>query len=150
MPSNEVKQTRSPTRDTFHAATVDELRKSNSMRRLAAIVDQRLLFPHRGPIVLSDKTLQLGSWKSLAPNDVLNVSMDFLPAYGRLAAGGARGGFPSFGALKGLGAPLLLDLRTGERIALLIGYTWWSGTTKDAHWLPALKKFALQNGQEES
>lgn len=130
--------------DRFHAATVHELRKTTSVRRKAAIADQRLLFPHRGQIELFDDCLKLGAWRTFAPGDVFNVSMDFLPEYSRVIAAGDRGGFPSFGVLKRLGAPLVLDLRTGERIALLIGYTWWSGTTKDARWLPELKAFAAQ------
>lgn len=127
--------------DTYHAATVDELRKNSPLRRLLAIVNQQALFPHRGRIDLSSGRLRLGSWRTLTPKEIAHVSMGFLPEYSRVAAAGARGGFPSFGALKRLGAPLVLDLRTGERIALLIGYTWWSGTTKDAHWFPALKAF---------
>lgn len=132
-------------RHTFHAATADELRKTTALRRLWAIVDQRVLFAHRGEIELSEGLLRLGSWKSLTPDDVLDVSMGYLPEYGRFAAGGARGGFPSFGVFKRLGAPLILDLRTGERIFVLIGFTWWSGTTKDTDWLPALKNFTVQH-----
>jgi hypothetical protein len=132
-------------RDSYHAATIDELRKNHAIRRTAAFVDQRVLFPHRGQIELSGESLTLVSWRTLAPGDVFNVSMDFLPEYSRVAAGGSRGGFPSFGVLKRLGAPLVLDLTTGERIALLIGYTWWSGTTKDTAWLPELEAFAARS-----
>lgn len=144
MLSTDVRGNGTALHDTYHAATVDELRKNSSHRRLFAIVNQQMLFPHSGRIDLSDDHLRLGSWRTLTPNEIAHVSMSFLPEYGRVAAGGARGGFPSFGALKRLGAPLVLDLRTGERIALLIGYTWWSGTTKDAHWLPALRAFAAR------
>lgn len=144
MLSTDVRGKGTVLHDTYHAATVDELRRNSSLRRLFAIVNQQMLFPHSGPIDLSDDCLRLGSWRTLAPNEIVHVSMSFLPEYGRVAAGGARGGFPSFGALKRLGAPLILDLRTGERIALLIGYTWWSGTTRDAHWLPALRAFVAR------
>ncbi|UNX54232.1 hypothetical protein MF406_15065 [Georgenia sp. TF02-10] len=132
--------------DTFSATTVDELRRTTSLRRLAAIIDQRLLFPRSGDIELADGTLQLGTWRSFNPGDILSVSLEFLPEYGRVAAGGARGGFPSFGAFKRLGAPLVLDLRSGERILLLIGYIWLAGTTKNAAWLPELRAFAMQHG----
>lgn len=149
MLSSNVRGNGTTLHDTYHAATVDELRKNSSLRRLVAIVNQKKLFPHRGQIDLSDDLLRLGSWRSLTPNDIAQVSMSFLPEYTRVAAGGARGGFPSFGALKRLGAPLVLDLRTGERIALLIGYTWWSGTTKDANWFPALRAFVAQGEQNQ-
>ncbi len=138
-------QGRTSLSDTYHAATVDELRKSTKPRRVAAVVDQRVLFPHRGRIELAGDVLTLGSWRTLSSADVLNVSMEFLPQYSRVTAAGARGGFPSFGAVKRLGAPLVLDLRSGERIAVLVGYTWWSGTTKDATWLPALQAYAAQS-----
>lgn len=132
--------------DTYFAATVDELRRYSSLRRTLAIVNQRLLFPHHGQIHLSDGLLQLTGWRTLKPSDITQVSMSFLPEYTRLAAGGARGGFPSFGILRRLGAPLAMDLRTGERIALLIGHTWLSGTTKNADWLPTLEDFATEQG----
>lgn len=131
-------------RADYCAATVDELRKNSPARRVAAIVNQRLLFPHRGTLELTSSRLAFGSWRSLTPGEITQVSMGFLPEYGRIAAGGARGGFPSFGAFKRLGAPLVLDLRTGERVVLLIGYTWWSGATENANWLPALESFASE------
>lgn len=141
MTSTEKKLEGAVLSDSFHAATVDELRRTSPLRRVAAVVDQRLLFPHRGRIEVSADALQLGSWRMLRPDDCLSLSMEFIPEYNRFAAGGARGGFPSFGAMRRLGAPLVLDLRTGERILLLIGFTWWSGSTKDADWLSALNEF---------
>lgn len=132
--------------DTYHAATVAELHRTPSLRRWVGAVDQRRLFPHRGRVELTSDVLSLGSWRRLTPDDVLAVAMEYLPEYSRAAAGGVRGGFPSFGLFSKVGAPLVLDLRTGERIVLLVGYTWWSGTTKDADWLPALEAFVSGRG----
>jgi hypothetical protein len=36
----------------------------------------------------------------------------------------------------------VLDLATGERIVLLVGFRWLSGLTRDADWLPVLRDFA--------
>lgn len=137
----EVRQDGATLHDSFHAATVSELRSNSPARRLGGLINQRWLFPHHGSIDLAKDSLRLGSWRTLSPRDIAHVSMDFLAEYNRTAAGGARGGFPSFGTFKKLGAPLVLDLRTGERIALLIGYTWWSGATKNKDWLPVLQRF---------
>lgn len=142
MSRTNVRQNGSTLRDNYHAATVSELRATSFLRRLTAAADQRLLFPHSGQIELTKEAMDLGSWRSLTPEDLSSVSMDYIPEYSRFAAGGARGGFPSFGVHKRLGAPLVLDLRTGERIALLVGFKWWTGTTKDAGWFTALREFA--------
>jgi hypothetical protein len=137
-----VEGRRAEMRDTFHAATAPELQAHGALRRASALVDQRRLFPHHGEIVLSGDRLRLGSWRTLAPSDVTDVSHRFPDGYGRFAAGGARGGFPSLGAIGRGGAPLVLDLATGERIVLLVGFRWLSGLTRDADWLPVLRDFA--------
>lgn len=133
-----------PLRDTFNAATVGEMRKHSAGRRIAALVDQRLLFPHSGALTLTREALQLGDWRTIRPGDVIDVTKDYIPEYGRFAAGGARGGFPSFGGIKRFGAPFVLDLTSGERIVLLIGFTWWSGSSNDARWQDALTSFTRQ------
>lgn len=129
-------------RDTFVAATPAELRGASVVRRVAAIVDQRRLFPHRGVIELRPDRLILGDWQSLPPAGIVTVTNDFAPGYGRFAAGGARGGFPSLGVFKRAGAPLLLHLRSGENIVLLVGFAPLSGVTKNPQWLAALQEFA--------
>ncbi|MFK3671439.1 hypothetical protein ACI2IX_14830 [Leifsonia aquatica] len=129
-------------RDDYLAATAEELKKARSSQRLAAIANQRVLFPHSGSIELTAEALTLGEWKTLQPRDVVHVAQEFIPEYNRFAAGGARGGFPSLGALKRTGAPLIVDLRTGERIVLLVGFEVLSGVTKNSSWVKPLQKFA--------
>lgn len=128
-------------RGRFCAATIDELRDTSAMRRWAALVDQRLLFPHRGSIELTADHLDLGAWRCLHPADIRAVSVNYVAEFSRFAAGGTRGGFPSLGNIRKLGAPLILDLASDERLVVLIDYTLWSGTNKAASWEPAIREF---------
>lgn len=129
-------------RDTFCAATNHELASAGPVRRLAALADQRLRFPHRGELRVRPDSLELGTWRRLAPTDITRVTRGYVPGYGRLAAGGVRGGFPSFGAIRDAGAPLLLDLPNGESIVLLIGFRPLYGLTRNHAALAALRRFA--------
>ncbi len=126
---------------TFNAATLNELRNASVARRGFALINQKVLFPHRGRIELTQDHLILGSWKRLSADEIVQVSVDYVAEYTRFAAGGTRGGFPSFGNVKRLGAPLLLDLTSGERLVVLIDFTLWSGVNKAADWEPALRQF---------
>jgi hypothetical protein len=132
-------------RDTFCAATNHELASAGPVRRLAALADQRLRFPHRGELRVRADFLELGTWRRLAPTDINRVTRGYVPGYGRLAAGGVRGGFPSLGAIRDAGAPLLLDLRDGESIVLLIGFRPVSGLTRNRAALAALRRFAASS-----
>lgn len=132
-------------RGRFCAATVDELRNASAARRWTALVDQRRLFPHRGSIELTADHLDLGTWRRLYPADIRGVSVDYVPEFSRFAAGGTRGGFPSFGNIRKLGAPLILDLASAERLVILIDYTLWSGTNKAASWEPAIRGFLARS-----
>lgn len=128
----------------YRAATTAELRGARLSKRLIAIIDQRILFPHVGKVELARSALTFGGWRTLQPTDVASVSHRFVPEYSRLAAGGARGGFPSLGVVKGAGAPLVLDLRTGERIVLLVDYKVVSGIATNRSWLSAITEFAAE------
>lgn len=125
----------------FNAATLNELRSAPVARRGLALINQKILFPHRGRIELTQTHLALGSWKRLSADEIVQVTVDYVAEYTRFAAGGTRGGFPSFGNVKRLGAPLLLDLTSGERLVVLIDFTFWSGANKAADWEPALRQF---------
>lgn len=132
-------------RDTFCAVTKHELASAGPVRRLAALADQRLRFPHRGELRVRPGSLELGTWRRLAPTDITRVTRGYVPGYGRMAAGGVRGGFPSLGAIRDAGAPLLLDLRDGESIVLLVGFRPVSGLTRNRAALAALRRFAASS-----
>lgn len=132
-------------RGRFCAATVEELRDTSAVRRWTALVDQRLLFPHRGSIELTADRLELGTWRCLYPADIRGVSVNYVAEFSRFAAGGTRGGFPSLGNIRNLGAPLILDLASGERLVVLIDYALWSGTNKAASWEPVIRDFLARS-----
>lgn len=128
--------------DSYHGATVDGLREARISTRLLSLARQSSLFPHEGTIELRDTQLVLSNWLTLTPDDIVRVRHDFIPEYDRFAAGGARGGFPSLGFFKGSGAPLVLDLCSGQTIVLLVGFSTIPGTTKNAEWYAPLLEFA--------
>lgn len=127
--------------DEFSAATTDELAAAGPIRRVTGLVDQRLRFPHRGQLRLSARTLELGDWRRLVPAEIEQVERRYMPSYGRFAAGGVRGGFPSLAAARADGAPLVLDLRAGESIVLLVGFRPVSGLDHNRAALTALRRF---------
>lgn len=125
-------------RDSYLGATTAELQRNSVRRRLVGLVNQKLLFPHRGAVALADDRIELCGWRTVRRGDVVAVERGFIPEYGRVAAGGLRGGFPSFGFIESIGAPLVIRLRSGSSIVLLVGYTWWSGASKNRSWKPAV------------
>lgn len=131
--------------DVFCAATPDELAAAGPVRRLSALVDQRLRFPHRGQLRLDRTALELGAWKRLVPGDVTRVTRGYVPTYRRFEAGGVRGGFPSLGMVRDSGAPLILKLRTGEPIVLIVGFRPVSGLTRNRAALTALRRFVASS-----
>ncbi len=130
--------------DTYVGSTAQEMSRVTMRRRLGGVINQTSLFDHQGDISLAERTLTLGAWLTLTPQDVDSVRQDFTSDYGRFSAGGARGGFPSFGVFKKSGAPLVLQLRGSEQLLLLVGFAWLSGKTENHEWLSALQDFAAQ------
>lgn len=128
--------------EAYLAATPDELRSRSSARRVGGLISQATLFPHNGTMTLTENLLVLSGYRTLRPRDLVSVEQRFVPEYGRFAAGGVRGGFPSMGFITRQGAPLVLHLKTGERIIVLLGFERISGTTKNRKWLDALQAFA--------
>ncbi len=129
-------------RAPYAGSTRRELRGTALARRVAGLVDQRVVMAHRGEVRLSDDELSLEGWRTVHPAEVASVQQAYLPEYGRLQAGGSRGGFPSFGFFHRYGAPLVVELTDGDSLVLLIDFSFVSGTTDNAAWLSAVEKFA--------
>jgi hypothetical protein len=125
----------------FLAATTSELDQNGATRRLRGLADQAALFPHHGTMSIEDDTLVLSGYRSISRDEIESIEQRFVPEYTRFAAGGSRGGFPSFGFFKSQGAPLVLTLTSGEQLLMLIGFEVLSGTTKNADWLGVLQRF---------
>lgn len=128
-------------RDTYDGASSAELADAGMVSKVRALADQSSLFPHHGDIELTSSALELGGWMTLYPVDIRSVRHEFTDEYSRFTAGGARGGFPSFGVFAKKGAPLVLDLANGEQILLLVGFEALPGTTRNSQWYPELAAF---------
>lgn len=135
-----------PPAASYLGATRDELRSVRGAARLAAMSDQRRLFPHHGRIELRSDTLLLGGWRTIPRNRIADVELSFTDSYSRWMAGGARGGrYASFGLFGSLGKPLVVRLVDEDvPIYLLIDFQWFSGINQARRWFPAIAGWAAQ------
>lgn len=128
---------------TYLGATEDELGMVHGLARLAAMSDQRRLFPHQGTIELRGDALALEGWRTIRSEHIANVELTFTDVYSRWMAGGVRGGrSASFGLFGNLGKPLVLHLVGDGPIYLLIDFSWFSGTNQARRWLPTVTSWA--------
>jgi len=105
----------------YLGASESELGETSVPRRIMSFVDQRKLFSHSGTLMLKPDALVLQGWREIPKATIENVTLTFTEVYTRMAAGGARGNYPSLGWLGSLGKPLVLDLRGEQRIYLPAG-----------------------------
>lgn len=130
---------------TYLGATADELGLVHGFARLAAMSDQRRLFPHQGRIELRGDALVLEGWRTIRRERITNVELTFTDVYSRWMAGGVRGGRnASFGLFGNLGKPLVLHLVGDGQIYLLIDFSWFSGINQARRWFPTITSWAEQ------
>lgn len=123
----------------YCGATERELRSSSPLRRIAATANQRLLFPHRGRLELTDTALVLHGWRSLTRDDIRAIYQTFDEVYGRVTGAGGRGGFSSLGVISRWGAPIRIELTSGERLYLHLNFRAMPGVTDNREWLAKLR-----------
>lgn len=123
----------------YLGATESELGENSVPRRIMGFVDQRKLFSHCGTLMLKPDALVLQGWREIPKATIENVTLTFTEVYTRMAAGGARGNYPSLGWLASLGKPLVLGLHGEQRIYLLLDFRWWSGINQSRIWAPLLQ-----------
>jgi hypothetical protein len=128
--------------DSYLGATEGELLGAPPARRLAAYSDQRRLFPHRGALQLTPRTLVLGGWRVIRREAVADVRLTFTDAYPRSQAAGIRGNNASFGLFGNLGKPLVLGLHDDEPVYLLIDFRWFTGINQARRWAPLLREWS--------
>jgi len=126
---------------SYLGATESELRQAPGARRLVGLADQRRLFPHRGTMRLEPEALVLEDWRSIPRTAIETVEVIFTDAYTRFMAGGSRGNSPSLGFLGSLGKPLILTLADEDRIYLLLGFRWWTGTNQARSCAPEIQRW---------
>lgn len=132
---------------TYLGATEAELRGVRRFARLAAMSDQRRLFPHQGTIQLRQDTLLLQHWRAIPRERLASVELTFTTGYSRWMAGGIRGGRnASLGLFGSLGKPLVLRALDSDPVYLLIDFRWLSGINDARRWLPTISEW-LANGR---
>lgn len=117
-----------------------EARKSGHPLRTKAAQDR--LLPHAGTVQVSSEYLDFSGFARLRPEDVVGISQRFVESYTRMTAAGSRGQFGSFGVFATWGAPVVVELRTGEPLIVLIDFTRWSGTSANRKFIEGLKRYS--------
>lgn len=131
---------------TYLGAAEEELRGVQGFARLAAMSNQRRLFPHQGTIELREDSLLLEDWRTIPRQRIASVELTFTDAYSRLMAGGIRGGRnASFGLFGSLGKPLVLSLLDDSPIYVLIDFRWFSGINQAGRWLPIISRWVAES-----
>jgi hypothetical protein len=121
---------------TFRGTTAAELAARTWWGSFRAAVDQRAIFPRSGTIRLHLSHLELAGWNhgrdvTVHPAELASVSNDFTDPYGRFLGGGS----------KTLGAPLVLELRSGTVLYLLVNHRWFTERTDNAQWTGRLTQW---------
>jgi hypothetical protein len=111
----------------YIGSTAPELAAKRRGDRVAAGVDQRVLFARRGRITLTVDALCLEGWGEqgdlvLHPPDVRGVANRFTALYGRFVGG-----------LLNAGKPLILETVVGE-IYLMVDHRTFMETTDNRRW----------------
>jgi hypothetical protein len=120
------------TAPTAHAqyigSTTEELAAKRRGDRIAAGVDQKVLFPRRGVITLFPDRLVLSGWNDtgdlvLRPAEVLSIENRFTDLYGRF-----------LGGLLNAGKPLVVRTSTAGEIYLMVDHKTFMETTDNRRW----------------
>lgn len=98
-------------RGTYIAATARELSTAGAGRRWAAVVNQRVLFRHRGQAELKPDRLVLADWGEtdlvVRTEQVTRIRRTFTSLYGRFLGGGSAE----------WGAPVIIDVAPDQQSA---------------------------------
>jgi len=101
----------------YIAATATELSSAGPLKRFAALVNQRVLFGHRGEAELLSDRLELRGWNGsdalvVRPSAITAMRRTFTSLYGRFVGGGSAE----------WGAPVIISRASGPDIYLLFDH----------------------------
>ena len=116
-------------RGTYIAATAEELITAGVGKRLAAVINQRVLFRHRGQAELLPDRLVLGGWDGVGslvirPSRVTGIQRRFTTHYGRFLGGGSAE----------WGAPVILDVGSDLTVYLLFDHRAFLEKSSNVDW----------------
>lgn len=116
-------------RGSYIAATAEELATAGAGRRVGAVFNQRVLFPHRGQAELTADGLVLEHWegrddKLIEAAGVARVQRRFTSRYGRFLGGGSAE----------WGAPVIITETSGAEIYLLFDHHAFLEKSSNVDW----------------
>ncbi|MGW6280096.1 hypothetical protein [Kribbella sp. NPDC055071] len=128
---------------TYRGTTAVELSARSGWKAVRALIDQRAIFPRSGTIRLYLNRLELTGWDggrdiTIHPGELKSVSNEFTDLYGRIYGGGS----------KTLGAPLVLELRSGTLLYLLVNHRWFTERTDNAAWSGRLSQWLMSSSNQ--
>lgn len=114
---------------TYIAATTQELINCGIGRRMAAVINQRVLFGHRGRAALLPDRLVLSNWTSAADlvvtaDQVSTIRRTFTSHYGRFVGGGSAE----------WGAPVIITENSGLETYLLFDHRAFLEKSSNVEW----------------
>ncbi|RII14000.1 hypothetical protein DSC45_22105 [Streptomyces sp. YIM 130001] len=112
----------------YKGSSAEELAAKKRGDRIAAGVDQSVLFPRRGSVLMTAGRLVLTDWGgsgdlTLRPGQVVGVERKFTDLYGRFVGG-----------LLDSGKPLILETTAAGKIYLLVNHKTFMETTDNKKW----------------
>ncbi|MBO2453448.1 hypothetical protein J4573_40590 [Actinomadura barringtoniae] len=119
----------------YIGCTTEELRARRTGDRIAAGVDQSVLFQRRGEASLHDDRLVLQGWGDggdlvLRPDEVTSVANEYTKLYGRF-----------IGGLLNAGKPLILGTVPVGEIYLMIDHRTFMETTDNRKWSGLIREW---------
>lgn len=117
----------------YIAALRTELTDAGPAKRAAALINQRVLFPHRGKATLTSGQLELANWDdkgaiTIRPTSVRRVTRQFDKHYGAFVGG----------ASAKWGAPIIIELKDGTVVYALFNHRAFLEKTDNPEWEEAL------------
>lgn len=116
-------------RAPYLAALRSELGDNGAARRATALLNQRVLFPHRGEAVLDEEALHLSTWTddtdlTITRDTVSRITRQFDDFYGAFVGGGSSA----------WGAPVIIEFTDGTAIYLLFDHKAFLEKTTNPSW----------------
>jgi len=120
-------------RAEYIGTTSGYLKSTTRVDYAKAMINQKVLFPHRGTAILHSDRLVLMDWTvnsdvTLYPSQIDSISNEFTQHYDRIIGGG----------VKKFGAPIILRQTNGEEVYLLLNYRWFWERTDNERWFAML------------
>lgn len=121
----------------YKGSSAEELAAKKRGDRIAAGVDQSVLFPRRGSVLLQPGRMVLTDWGGsgdlvLEPRQVVGVERKFTELYGRFVGG-----------LLDSGKPLIVETTAVGKLYLLVNHKTFMETTDNKKWEKLINRWRV-------